>query len=89
MLKCSYKFQCGELKNPHTVRKEQGVKFPVLWLSLSLAKCGRLGVMFLKRLVVYEARYAKKKATSQKGTLPSARRLNQLNQLNSVQLVIN
>ena len=36
----------------------------------------------------------KKKATSQKGTLPSARRLNQLNQLNqlnsiSVQLVIN
>ena len=33
----------------------------------------------------------KKTATSQNGTLPSARRLNQLNQLNStsVQLVIN
>ena len=49
------------------------MKFPVLWLSFSLAKCGRLGMtMFVKRLVVYEATYAKK-ATSQKGTLPSAR----------------
>ena len=36
------------------------MKFPVLWLSFSLAKCGRLGVMLLKRLVVYEAKYAKK-----------------------------
>ena len=45
----------------------------ILWLSFPLAKCGRLGVMFLKRLVVYEATYAKT-ATSQKGTLPSARR---------------
>ena len=24
---------CGTLKNPHTIRKEQGMKFPVLWLS--------------------------------------------------------
>ena len=26
-----------------------GAKFPVLWVSLSLAKCGQLGVMFLKK----------------------------------------
>ena len=24
---------CGTLKNPHTIQKEQGMKFPVLWLS--------------------------------------------------------
>ena len=24
---------CGTLKNPHTIRKEQGMKFPVLWLA--------------------------------------------------------
>ena len=24
---------CGTLTNPHTIRKEQGMKFPVLWLS--------------------------------------------------------
>ena len=35
------------------------MKFPVLCLYFSLAKCGRLGVMFLKRLVVCEATYAK------------------------------
>ena len=29
---------CGTLKNPHTIRKEQGMKFPVLWLaSVSLS----------------------------------------------------
>ena len=35
------------------------MKFPVLWLLFLLAKCGRLGVMFLKRLFVYEATYPK------------------------------
>jgi len=45
----------------------------MLWLSFSLAKCGWLGVMFLKRLVVYEAAYAKTATLSQKETLPSAR----------------
>ena len=24
---------CGTLKNQHTIRKEQGMKFPVLWLA--------------------------------------------------------
>ena len=48
------------------------MEFPVLWSGLSLAKCDRLGVMFLKRLIAYEATYAKI-ATIQKGTLPSAR----------------
>ena len=48
------------------------MKFLVLWLSFSLAKCGRLSMMFLKRLVVYEAMYTKT-ATSQEGTLPNAR----------------
>ena len=43
------------------------------WASGCHAKGGRLGVMFLKRLVVDAATYAKT-ATSQKGTLPSARR---------------
>ena len=32
----------------------------MLLLSFSLVKRGRLGVMFLKRLVVFEATYAKK-----------------------------
>ena len=35
-----------------------GLKWRI-WLSFSLAKCGRLGVMFLNRLVMYEASYAK------------------------------
>ena len=61
--------------NVHGVRINVGREVPGVWLSFSLAKCGWLGVMFLKRLVVYEAMYAKT-ATSQKGTLPSARRLN-------------
>ena len=39
---------------------------------ITVAKCGWLGVMFLKTLVVYEATYAKT-TTSQKGTFLSAR----------------
>ena len=35
-------FQGGTLKNPHTIRKESGVKFPVLWLSFSLANVAGL-----------------------------------------------
>ena len=41
-------------------------------VAVLLAKCGRLGVMFLKRLVVYEATRAKT-ATSKKGSLPRAK----------------
>ena len=58
--------------NVHGVRINVGREVPGVWLSFSPAKCGWLGMMFLKRL---EATYAKT-ATSQKGTLPSARRLN-------------
>ena len=61
--------------NVHGVRINLGHQVPSVWLSFPLAKCGWLGVMFLKRLVVYEDTYAKT-ATSQIGTLQSARRLN-------------
>ena len=32
-----FNVQCGTLKNPHTIRKEKGVKLPVLWLYLEKA----------------------------------------------------
>ena len=40
--------------------------------AFSLPKCGRLGVMFLKRLVA-QATYARTATLSQKGTLQNAR----------------
>ena len=48
----------GTLKNPHTIRKKcveiAGVEVPGV-VTVLLSRCGRL-----KRLVVYEATYAKK-----------------------------
>lgn len=44
--------------------------FGVVFLS---SKCGRLGVMFPQRLVVYEATYAKNKPQVKKGTVSRAR----------------
>ena len=56
---------------PHrskTVRRE----VPGVVAVLLSSKCGRFGRDVLKSLAVYDATYAKT-ATSQKGTLPSAR----------------
>ena len=67
------KISTWDVKEPTHCSLRVGREVPgVVAVLLSLAKCGRLGVMFLKRLVVYEFAYAKT-ATSQKGTLPSAR----------------
>ena len=41
-LKCSRE----KLNNPHTIRKEYGVKFPVLWLSFSPVTVAGSAVMF-------------------------------------------
>ena len=62
------KISTWDVKEPTHCSYRVGREVPgVVAVLLSLAKCGRLGVMFLKRLVVYEATYAKT-ATSQKGT---------------------
>ena len=53
-------------------RRELGREVSGVVAVLLSRKCGRLGGDVLKRLEVYEARYAKT-ATSQKGTFPSAR----------------
>ena len=52
-----------DVKQPTHCLKRVGHGFPLLFRSL--AKCGRLGVMFPERLVVYEATHAKT-ATSQR-----------------------
>ena len=68
-----FKISTWDVKEPTHGSYSVGREVPgVVAVLLSLAKCGRLGVMFLKGLVVYEATYAKT-STSQKGTLPSAR----------------
>ena len=68
-----FKISTWDVKEPTHCSERVGREVPgVVAIFLSLAKCGRLGVMFLKRLVVYEATNAKT-VTSQKGTLPSAR----------------
>ena len=68
-----FKISTWDVKEPTHCSERVGREVPgVVVILLSLAKCGRLGVMFLKRLVVYEATYAKT-AISQKGTLTSAR----------------
>ena len=62
-----------DVKEPTHYSKGVGREVPGVVAVLLSSKCGRLGVkMFLKRLAVYEATYAKT-ATSKKGTLPSAR----------------
>ena len=62
----------SEALQDHINKQLEGVKFPVLRLSFSLAKCGRLRVMFLKRLVVYEATY-KTQPQVKKEPWPNAR----------------
>ena len=47
---------CGTLKNLHTIRKEQGMKFPVLWLAfVSLWVWGgtEKGVVSRSRITLY------------------------------------
>ena len=67
-----FKISTWDVKEPTHYSKRVGREVPGVVAVLLSSKCGRLGVkMFLKRLVVYEATYAKT-ATSQKGTLPSA-----------------
>ena len=68
-----FKISSWDVKEPTHYSKRVGREVPgVVAVLLSLAKRGRLDVMFLKRFVVYEATYAKT-STSQKGTLPSVR----------------
>ena len=52
-----FKISTWDVKEPTHYSKSVGREVPGVLLS---SKCGRLGVMFLKRLVVYEATYAKK-----------------------------
>ena len=67
-----FKMSTWDVEVPTHYSKRVGRQVPgVVAVPLS-SKCGRLGGDVLKRLVVYEATYAKT-ATSQKGTLPSAR----------------
>ena len=68
-----FKISMWDIKEPTHYLKRGGREVPGVVAVLLCSKCGPLGVkMFLKRLVVYEATYAKT-ATSQNGTLPSAR----------------
>ena len=62
----------GTLKNPPHHSKRVRREVPRVVAVLLSSKCGRLDGDVLKRLAVYEATYAKS-ATSQKGTLSSAR----------------
>ena len=65
-----FKMSKWDVKEPYS--KRVGRDVPGVVAVLLSSKCGQLGGDVLKRLVVYEATYAKT-ATSQKGTLPSAR----------------
>ena len=67
-----FKMSTCNVKEPTHYSKRVGHEVPgvVLWLSFSLANVA--GGDVLKRLVVHGVTYAKT-ATSQKGTLPSAR----------------
>ena len=67
-----FKMFTWDVKEPTHYSKRVGREVLVVVAVLLSSKCGRLGVDVLKRLVVYEAMYAKT-ATSQKGTLPSFR----------------
>ena len=69
-----FKMSTWDIKEPPTLFYSKRVGREVLGdvaVLLSI-KWGRLGGDVLKRLVMYEATFAKT-ATSQKGTLPSAR----------------
>ena len=68
-----FKIPTWDVKEPTHYSKRVGGEVPGVVAVLLSSKCGWLGVkMFLKRFVVYKTTYAKT-ATSQKGTLPSAR----------------
>ena len=67
-----FKMSTWDVEEPTHYSKREGRQVPGVVAVLLSSKCGRLGSDVLKRLVVYEATYAKT-ATSQKGTLPSAR----------------
>ena len=68
-----FKISTWDVKEPTHYLKRVGPEAPGVVAVLFSSKCGRLGMtMFLKKLVVYEATYART-ATSQKGTLLSAR----------------
>ena len=67
------KISTWDVKEPTHYLKRVGREVPGVVAVFLSCKYGQLGVtMFLERLVVYEAKYAKT-ATSQIGTLPSAR----------------
>ena len=61
-----------ELKEPPHYWKRVQCEVPGVVAVLLSSKCGRFGRDVLKRLAVYDATHAKT-ATSQKGTLLSAR----------------
>ena len=63
-----FKMSTWDVKEPTHYSKRVGREVPGVVAVLRQ----RLGVDFLKRLVVYKATYAKT-VTSQKGTLPSSR----------------
>ena len=67
-----FKMSTWVVKEPPHHSKRVRREVPGVVAVLLSSKCGRFGRDVLKRLVVYDATYAKI-ATSQKGTLPSAR----------------
>ena len=67
-----FKMSTWDVKEPTHYWKRVGHEVPGVVTVLLSTKCGRLSVDVLKRIVVYEATYAKT-ATIQKGTLLSAR----------------
>ena len=67
-----FKMSTWDVKELTHYSKRVGCEVHGVVAVLLSSKCGRLGGDVLKRLVVDEATYTKT-ATSQKGTLPSAR----------------
>ena len=67
-----FKMSTWDVKQPTHYSKRVGREVPGDVAVLLSSKWGRLGGDVLTRHVVYEATFAKT-ATSQKGTLPSAR----------------
>ena len=67
-----FKMSTWDVKEPPHHSKRVRREVPHVVAVLLYSKCGRFGRDVLKRLAVYDATHAKT-ATSQKGTLPSAR----------------
>ena len=67
-----FKMSTLDVKETPNHSKRVRREVPGVMAVLLSSKCGRFGRDVLKRLAVYDATYAKT-ATSQKGTLPSAR----------------